>query len=374
MKGIKLGAINPLGLLRTLGEKAMGPAAKSKPPASPPGTLIHIGKRLTDRLTISVFEYDAERLEEIETEEVAGLTRFHETEPVTWIRVTGLHDVEKIAAMGEAFGIHALVLEDILHTNSRAKVEEFDDYVFVVTKLLSWDAADEQLDVQQFAMVILPRAVITFMEGPSSVLDPVVHRIREGRGRLRKSREDYLAWAILDALVDHYFVVIDEVDSRLSAMDEEMQVNITAVDARVLFAMKRELFELHRLVRPIREVVTILHRADSRLITKQSRPFYRDLYDHAIHAIERLEDLRELGSSLRDFYMAAAGNRMNEIMKVLTIFATFFLPITFVAGVYGMNFEHMPELKWRWAYPTLWAVFIGIAMTMVVLFRRKKWF
>ncbi len=201
----------------------------------------------------------------------------------------------------------------------------------------------------------------------------MVRRIENGNGRIRSAGADYLAWAVLDALVDNYFGVIDALDEAVSHLDDQLQEDAVSIEAAHLYAIRREVTGLHRLVRPLREVANALTRPNSALMTDQSEPFYRDLYDHAIHAIERTEDLRDMTAGLRDFYLSAISNRMNEVMKVLTCFSTIFLPLTFFAGIYGMNFEHMPELGWKWAYPALWIGFVVIAGGMFVLFRRKKW-
>lgn len=346
-----------------------------KAPGQPPGQLLHIGEKRAERVCFHATEYDEEKAELLATDDVSECLRFADTRQVTWIHVTGLHEPDKIALLGEAFHVHPLILEDILSTHCRPKIEEFDDYVFVVTKLLHYDEATHLVDVQQFSLLLLPdTSVITFLEAPSPVFDPVLQRIQSGgTGRIRRSGSDYLAWALLDTVVDHYFNVMDGVDESLADLENRFQDDPNSVNASELFQLKKEVSALHRLVRPIRDIATILHRSESALITKQSVPYFRDLYDHAIHVLEQTEDLRENAASLRDFYLSQASNRMNEIMKVLTTFSTIFLPLTFLAGVYGMNFHSMPELDVTWAYPALWAVFLLIAGGMFWFFRRKNW-
>ncbi len=363
--------LNPLGLAKVL-TREFGHHAK--PPAMPPGALVHVGEQLTDKVTFRIVEYNRENITIEDTDNVAECLRFKDTKPVTWIQVTGLHEIEKISELGQRFEIHPLVLEDILNTSSRPKAEVFDDYVFIVSKLLRYDHDTKNVEVQQFALVVFKTVVISFLEAPTPIFDPVLDRIKKGMGRIRGAAQDYLAWALLDAVVDNYFGVIDGVDQQLTDLDDALQKDAAGVEANVLFTAKREVSELHRLVRPIREIATALYRGDSALLTEYSKPFFRDLYDHAIQAIESVEDLRELAAGLRDFYLSAVSNRMNEIMKVLTLFASFFLPLTFLAGIYGMNFEHMPELAIPWAYPALWGVFIVLALGMLVLFRKKRWF
>ena len=365
-------ALNPIRLAAAAGQRLLG---AGKPPAQPPGTLEHIGEKRVEKFGILVADYDAEEAEFEEFDSVEDSFRFAGTDRVTWIHLTGLHDVEAIRKLGEGFGIHPLILEDILNTTSRPKIEDHDDYLFVVTKLMNFDETSRSVDVQHFSLLLLPDgSVLTFLEAPTPVFDPVRQRIRTGGGgRIRKSGADYLAWALLDAVIDHYFRVIEGVDETIAAIDEKLQVDTDAVEPAELYALKKEVSALHRLVRPIREIATVLLRSDSALMTDYSRPYYRDLYDHALHVLESAEDLRELAGALRDFYLTAVSNRMNEVMKVLTSFATIFMPVTFLAGIYGMNFEVMPELKWPWAYPALIGIFLVIAGVMFVFFRRKKW-
>ena len=338
-----------------------------------PGTLVHAGEKLTEKVTFRIVEYDRGKLTIKETENVSECHPSKEGKLVTWIEVTGLHEVKKISELGQRFEIHPLLLEDILNTSSRPKAESFDDYVFVISKLLRYDQEKKNAEIQQFALIVLESVVISFLEAPTPIFDPVIDRIKKGTGRIRGAKQDYLSWALMDAVVDNYYGVIDGVDQHISELDDALQVDARSVNANLLFSAKRDVAELHRLVRPIREIATVLHRGDSALITGFSGPFFRDLYDHAIHAIESVEDLREHAANLRDFYLSEISNRMNEIMKVLTLFASFFLPLTFLAGIYGMNFEHMPELRIPWAYPALWGVFVVLAAGMLVLFKKKRW-
>ncbi|MCB1063528.1 MAG: magnesium/cobalt transporter CorA [Verrucomicrobiae bacterium] len=346
-----------------------------KAPGQSPGSLIHTGEKRTDQVVFTITEYDEESSECLATEDVSECVRFSDTRQVTWIHVTGLHDPERISELGHAFHIHPLILEDILNTDCRPKIEEFDEYIFVVAKLLYYDNATHTVDVQQLSLILLPdTSVLTFLESPSPVFDPVMERIQSGGGgRIRNSGADYLAWALLDTVVDHYFSVVDGVDLTLDEAEEKFEDDPDSLEASELYQLKKEVSALHRLVRPIRDIATILYRSESALISKSTHPFFRDLYDHAVHVLEQTEDLRENASSLRDFYLSQASNRMNEIMKVLTSFATIFMPLTFLAGIYGMNFKYMPELDWPWAYPALIGVFFVTAAVMFVLFRKKGW-
>lgn len=364
--------LNPLRLAAAVGKKFF---QVRKPPAQSPGSLIHVGEKRVEHVAISLVEFDEAGARFLETDKIEDCLPFAGNEQVVWIQITGLHDVEKIGELGESFGIHPLILEDILNTSSRPKIEDLDEYLFVVSKLITFDEENRIVDVQHFSLLMLPdSSVLTFLEAPTPVFDPVRQRIRSGGGgRIRTAGPDYLAWALMDAVVDHYFRVIDGVDEIINTLDDQIQADTNSVAPGDLFDLKKEVTALHRLVRPIREIVAVLHRSESALLTSYSRPYYRDLNDHAVHLLEHTEELRDLVTSLRDFYMTAASNRMNEVMKVLTSFATIFLPLTFLAGIYGMNFQDMPELQWPWAYPALWAVFLIVAGGMSWFFRRKKW-
>ena len=350
------------------------PIRKRRPLAQPPGSLVHRGERRTENSQIRLIRYDEThcditKLDAFPLEGVGG-----ENAQVTWLHFTGLHDVRELARIGQAFGISNLTLEDILHTGSRSKIENHESEIFVVTKMITVDEQKHTLDVQHFSLLLLHgNIVLTFAEGPTTTFDPVVERIRTNiGGRIRRFKADYLTWAILDAVVDNYLFVMDHLDESVIAMDERLQIDATEVAVGELYALKREINQLQRVVRPIREITGSLLRDSSSLTTDTSLPFFVDLNDHAIQAIEKTEDLRESSSSLREFYLSAMSNRMNEVMKVLTCFSTIFLPLTFIAGIYGMNVK-MPEAELPWAYPAIWAAFVLCAAGMLWLFRRMKW-
>ena len=351
------------------------PIRKRRPLAQPPGSLVHRGERRTDNSHIHLIRYneticEITKLDAFPPEGVSG-----DNNTVTWLHFTGLHDVSELARIGQAFGISNLILEDILHTGSRSKIENHESEIFVVTKMITIDERKNTIDAQHFSLLLLHNdVVLTFAESPTTTFDPVIERIRTNiGGRIRRFKADYLSWAILDAVVDNYLFVMDHLDESVIAMDERLQIDATEVEVGELYALKREIHQLQRVVRPIREITGSLLRDSSSLTTNTSLPFFVDLNDHAIQAIEKTEDLRESSSSLREFYLSAMSNRMNEVMKVLTCFSTIFLPLTFIAGIYGMNFEHMPELSMPWAYPAIWVIFVLCAAGMFWLFRRMKW-
>lgn len=368
--------LNPLNLTRILRSRS---AAPRKAPALPPGSLVHVGEQRVDEPGIRVISFGSDGAEVAHAHSGAEAARRAEESAAagrtTWIQVTGLHDVDTVAQLGEAFGLHPLMLEDILNTESHAKVEISPGSIFVITRLMSIDPASRQADIQHVAVLLLPGGVVVlFLEAETPVFDPVHRRIEGGSGFIRSGKADYLAWALLDAIFDNYLAVIDGIDEELLALEDRLTEEPAEVDVAEIHFAKREIAALHRTVRPTREIAAALLRADSPLLSEQVRPFLHDLHDHAFHIVVRSEDLRDTGASIRDFYLATVSNRMNEVMKILTAIATIFLPLTFLAGVYGMNFEHMPELAKPWGYPVLWLVFLLIAFGMALWFRRLRWF
>jgi len=352
------------------------PSERTKRPlAQSPGSLVHRGPRRIDAAHLRLVEYD-EAVSETKTldsmpEEglVSGGDR------VRWLHFTGLHEVEELSRIGRVFGLSNLLLEDILHTGSRSKIENHESGVFVVTRLVQLDERESTLAIQHFSLLLLPgNVVLSFAEEPTGLFDPVLERIRTNAGgRIRRFGADYLAWALLDAVVDNYLLVTDRLDDAVVALDERLQDDPRDVEVAEIYALKRDINQLYRTTRPVREIAAGLLRENEALLSDRARPFFIDLNDHAIQVVETTEFLREGSNALRELYLSLASHRMNEVMKVLTCFSTIFLPLTFVAGIYGMNFEDMPELKHPWGYPVVWAVFVLCAAGMLWLFRRMRW-
>ncbi len=352
---------------------------KPRPLAQSPGTLVHRGEKRTDRAVLRLVTYDIEEQEERELSSIDDAPFDPGDGKVRWLHVTGLHEVEEIARIGWRFGIDALSLEDILHTSSRSKIENRETGIFVVMQMLTQPGGEggnqRAIEGQHFALLLLPGdLVLTFCETPTAIFDPVLHRIRTNiGGRIRRHGADYLTWAVLDAVVDNYLLVIDRLDDEVVAMDEKLQTAPNEVEVGEIYALKRDINRIDRAIRPVREIAGVLLRENATLLGDAAKPFFLDLNDHAIQAVETTEFLREGSAALRELYLSLASHRMNEVMKVLTCFSTIFLPLTFIAGVYGMNFEKMPELEKPWAYPAVWAVFILCAAGMFWVFRRMKW-
>jgi len=337
-----------------------------------PGTLIHIGKIHGEREKITLFEYDASLFRESQIGAVEGLMPPPERKSVTWIHIDGLQNVGLLENLGSAFGLHPLTLEDILNTDQRPKSEDHGDYLYIVLKLFH-GAGDAAAVPEQVSLVVGPNWLISLQEKEGKLLDPIRERLRNEKSRLRRGGADTLAHALLDAIVDGYFVILDEFGEKIEGVEEALIGRPSPPTLRAIQALKREIIFLRKSVWPLREMVGSLGRSDSPLIGATSVIYFRDIYDHTVQVIDTIETYRDMLSGMLDIYLSSISNRMNEIMKVLTIIATVFMPLTFLAGVYGMNFKYMPELEWPWAYFALWGVMLAIAIVMLIYFRRKKW-
>ncbi len=338
---------------------------------SSPGTLVHVGRQKVEKARIHVMDYDPDGLREVELQNVEECFPFRETATVTWINVDGLHQIDVIEALGRHFDIHSLTLEDILHTMQRPKLEEFEDYIFVVLRMLTEKNGD--LEDEQISMILGRNFVISFQERSGDVLEPLRERIRHGKGRVRKLGPDYLAYALIDVLVDNYFVVLEKLGDQIELLEAELVSDPTPSSMEQIYAMRTKMIMLRKSVWPLREVISRLERLGSDLIRDSTAVFLRDVYDHTIQVIDTVETYRDMTSGMLDLYLSSISNRMNEIMKMLTIIGSIFIPMTFVAGIYGMNFDYMPELKMHYGYFFAWGLMVAIAGSMFLFFRRKNW-
>jgi magnesium transporter len=276
--------------------------------------------------------------------------------------------------LGERFGLHPLVVEDILNTDQRPKLEDYGEYLFIVLKShYHSDGESGDAEIEQISLVLGPNYVLSFQERAGDEFEPVRERIRSNKGRVRRQGADYLAYSLIDLIADTYFLVLERLGERMETLEEELVTDPTTETLQAIHKLKREMVFLRKSIWPLREVIGALERGESPLIQDTTGVYLRDVYDHIIQVIDTVETYRDMLSGMLDIYLSSVSNRMNEVMKVLTIIATIFIPLTFVAGVYGMNFKHMPELEWPWAYPLVWLAMIIIAGLMVAYFRRKRW-
>ena len=347
---------------------------RSKKAGLPPGSLVHIGEKKGDPTKVAILDYDEAHVQEKEVETIEECFIFKDQPTVTWIDVDRIDHVKTIEKLGECYGLHPLVLEDILNTDQRPKMEEYDSYSFIVLKMLYYRDQSGQVDAEQVSLILGKNFVLSFQEGKEGdVFGPLRDRIRSGKGRIRKMGADYLAYAMIDAIVDHYFIILEKLGERIESLEEALVAQPTTGTLKEIHSLKREMIFLRKAVWPLREVISSLTRGESPLIQESTRIYLRDVYDHTIQVIDTIETFRDMVSGMLDIYLSSVSNRLNAVMKVLTIIATVFMPLTFLAGVYGMNFKHMPELEWTWGYPALWLVMIAIGVVMLVYFRKKKW-
>lgn len=340
----------------------------------PPGSLVHVGDVLVAETRISVVDYSKENLEEQQIQSIDEVIKYKDSDTVTWVTIEGLANVEIIESIGAIFDIHQLVLEDILNTHQRPKFEEYDDHLYIVLKCLMSEDEEFSVTYEQVSILVLKNFVFVFKEKSDDLLLPVQQRIRNSKGRLRSLGADYLTYAILDAIVDKNFILIDSLDEAVTSLEDSLLVSEPTEEfLHRIQGLKSELITIRRYVSPVRELMAAMLRSDSELIQDKTQIYLRDVSDHAIRVIESIESYRDMLSGLLEIYISSVSNKMNEVMKVLTVFASIFIPLTFLAGIYGMNFEYMPELKWKWAYPVLWVAFITIPAVLLVYFRKKKW-
>lgn len=372
---------HPLRLVGRLVRRA------GKPPGLPPGTLVHTGARRVEETRIEVIRYGPDGLQEEvwdELPEVLPIPRRGGTprdepgtrptaEGVLWINVDGLHDVDLLRRLGEAAGAHPLAMEDVASIGQRPKVEDYDDHLFIVAHMLQVQEAPFRIQDEQIALLVAPGLLISFQEQPGDVFGPVRERLRAGKGRIRSHGSDYLAYALIDALVDSYFHVMERMGERIETLEGEMVERPDHDAMQRLHHLKRELLLVRRSVWPLREMMAALLRVEAPLVHDTTKVYLRDIHDHSYQIIDTVELLRDVTLGVRDLYLSALSNRTNEVMKVLTVMASIFIPLTFIAGVYGMNFEYMPELAMPWAYPAVLGLMVGVALGLLGMFRWRGW-
>ena len=338
-----------------------------------PGTPVHIGERRTESINITVFEYDASTVRERQLASVEECRECRDSKGLVWINIDGIHDISVVETVGKVFDIHPLVQEDIVNANQRPKVEEYDSYLYAIVKMLYEDKASGGLQAEQVSIIVTPKMVISFQEREGDVFNPVRERLRTGKGIVRQRGSDYLAYCLIDAIVDHYFQIMENIEDRILPLEEQVVSDPRPQVLQNVHGLKSDLVFLRRSLWPLREMLARVYREQLPPIQPDTRPFLRDVHDHTIQVIEILESFQEVVSGMMDIYMSSISNRMNNIMKVLTIIATIFIPLTFIAGIYGMNFRNMPELSWPWGYPAVLGLMFLIFIGMLLFFKHKKW-
>jgi magnesium transporter len=322
---------------------------------------------------ITIIDYSSSTLEERIVETIEECTVYLDKPTMTWINIDGLHEVNFIEQIGQCFHIHPLTLESILNTTQRPKIEYFPNYIYIALKMISWDEKEQETTIEHISLILMQNMVLSFQEREGDVFNSVRERIRNRNGKIRQSSVDYLIYALLDTIVDQYFVILEKLGEKTELLEDVLINQPSPQNLQVIHQTKRNLIYLRNAVWPLREVINKLEKEETALIQEGTKLFLRDVYDHTIQVIETIEALRDMVSGLLDIYLSSVSNKMNEVMKVLTIIATIFIPLTFLAGIYGMNFHYMPELSWKWGYPiTLLAMFL-VGLGMYFFFKKKKW-
>ena len=337
-----------------------------------PGALVYTGDK-TSKLFIESFDYNTDYIEEKEIKNIEDVAHYKLTDSVSWININGLNNTNEIEKIGDHYGLHPLILEDIVNTSQRPKIDEYESYLFIVVKMLYYDK-DDLIVSEQVSFVLGSNYVLSFQEADGDVFDSVRDRIRAKKGRIRNLGPDYLLYALIDSVVDHYYEIIETMGNKIEELEDHLfsgnpKEEITAE----IQSLKREVLRVRKAIFPLREVINRIEKIEHRLIHKKTIHFFRDIYDHIVQVSENIDIYREMIWGLMDMYMTTISNKMNEVMKVLTIIATIFIPLTFITGIYGMNFNNMPELQYKYSYFILWGIMLILFIGMLFYFKRKKW-
>lgn len=339
-----------------------------------PGSLIHVGEKKAEEFSVYLTEYNGQDYflgSSIDNlEDSASL---FDSGHISWIDVVGLHEVERIKQIGKMLGIHSLLLEDILNTHQRPKAESSDANLFLSFKMLHWNDRDDQLEVDQLSLIVSASYVVTFQEQETDIFSKLRQRIRSRKGRVYQRGADYLAYSILDVVVDHYFLVLEKLEDKIELLEEDLLVSPTPETLQQIHKLKKEILFAQKAVWPLQELLRGLERGDFDLFEQETLIYLRDVYEHSMRVVDTLDTLRELSNTMVDIYLTSVNNKMNDVMRVLTIVATIFIPLTFITSLYGMNFRYMPELQWRGGYLMTWLVMLVIGGGMVVYFKKKQW-
>jgi len=339
----------------------------------PPGSLIYTGERVQDHVTVQLSQYNEEEIFYHEKSSIKELFQKINNKRVNWINVNGLHDATIIEEIGNHFGIHPLVLEDILHTGHMPKLDIHENYIFLTLKILTYNDSLSRIIQEHLSMILGDHYLITFQEKDGDVFDMVRENMRTGKGRLRNHGSDYLFYRLLDTVVDHYYILADKTEESLEAIEEFMLKSQADGLSEKILHEKKNMIILRRCIIPLREEVRKFRQKESPLIRDSTYSFIDDVFDHLMHLSQTLDGFRDLVTSLIELQMAVNSNRMNKVIETLTIFAAIFMPLTFIVGIYGMNFHNMPELEWKWGYPLIWVFMAFVAISMLIYIKRRRW-
>lgn len=348
---------------------------KPKQIGLPPGTLVYTGDKEKEPVSIYLMEYDQNTFSEKKIENISEIVLSKENEKVSWFVVDGVHDIQLMEKLQNLFNIHPLAMEDIVHTTQRPKAEEYPEHLFIVLRMFVYDDESRELKNEQVSLVLGNNYLLTFLEDPGDVFNPVRDRIRKEGTKIRNNKSDFLTYSLIDAVVDSYFHILEKLGEEIEELEDRLIAQPQREDLQLVHRLRRNMILLRKSVWPLREVVSLLQRNDHNVINQSTQIYLRDVYDHLIQIIDTIESYRDMIVGMLDVYLSSTSNKLNEVMKVLTIISTLFIPLTFLAGVYGMNFHYFPELEMKWMYPWgFWSISILVSLGMIMFFKRKKWF
>lgn len=336
-----------------------------------PGELVHVGEPRANPISISLLSYNATHFDEVKSYDIIKPLA---KERVNWVQIVGVHDPRTMASIGSRYDLHPLVLEDIMTTRQRPKVDEYEQYLFIVLRFFSYDAVSHKIEDEQISLILDKNFILSFQEKPSTVFDTLKDRLRQNKGIVRKQGADFLAYALIDTVVDHYFLLLDSIGSTIESLEDEIEGMTTHKSLAAIHHLRREIVFLRKSILPMREVINHLIRDDSLFISETTKFYLRDVFDHTIQVIESVDTCRDLSRGLLDVQLSHMSYRMNEVIKILTVVSTIFVPLTFITSFYGMNFDHMPELHWRFGYLFAILLMLAVALFMIRFFKKRKWF
>lgn len=341
---------------------------------SAPGTLVHVGERHSKNVKITLIKYNKDSFNKIIYDDIEKCLAAINESDVNWINIDGLHDIDVIEKIGGNFNLHPLILEDILNTTQHPKIDIDDNYIYVVIKMLYYDKNVKEIKSEQISLVILQNYILSFQEFEGDVFNDLRRRLEQNKSNIRSRGTDYLAYSLIDCTVDSYFDIIESIGDSIDIAEDILMANPSNEILNDIYKLKREMIFLRNSVWPLREVLGKLVKSDYGLIQDQTIMYLRDVYDHTIQIMDIIETYRDILSGMLDTYLSSISNKTNEVMKILTVFSTIFIPLSFLTGIYGMNFEHMPELGFKYGYLIFWGITITCILLMINYFRRKKWF
>ncbi|MCE5329766.1 magnesium/cobalt transporter CorA [bacterium] len=347
---------------------------RSSKSGMPAGSLIHIGEKKVDKVKIKLIDYGAQEYVEQDIENIEQCFKFKDDQTITWINIDGIHEIDILSKLGSCFGFHPLILEDILNTEQRPKVEDFTDYIYIVLKTIDYGGKLNRITLEQVSIIVGKNYLISLQEKPLKIYESIRSRLKNDKSKIRTAGTDYLAYLLIDSIIDNYFDVLEKIGEKIETVENKLVTNPTQKTLKTIYDLKRDMLFMRKSTWPLREVISKLERGEISLVSDSTRIFIRDIYDHIIQVIDSIETFRDMLSNMIDIYLSSMSNRLNEVMKILTIISTIFIPITFIASIYGMNFRFMPEISWKWSYPVIWVIIIAVIIYMVIYFKRKKWF